>query len=121
MILSPAILALMMGSAAAVLLALYASILGVRILRHWDLSSGSELQLGLEKRTYLVSTLIAWAFAFQIGSLFLFIFTAEDLHRLFAGAMCAAGTLNVNEFGYPARRGILRRRRRTPCSTRGRS
>ena len=101
MILSPAILALMMGSAAAVLLALYASALGVRILRHWDLSSGSELQLGLEKRTYLVSTLIAWAFAFQIGSLFLFIFTAEDLHRLFTGAMCAAGTLNVNEFGYP--------------------
>ena len=73
----------------------------MRILRHWDLSSGSELQLGLEKRTYLVSTLMAWAFAFQIGSLFLFIFTAEDLHRLFVGAMCAAGTLNVNEFGYP--------------------
>ena len=101
MILSPAILALMMGSAATVLLALYASGLGVRILRRWDLSSGSELQLGLEKRTYLVSTLMAWAFAFQVGSLFLFIFTAEDLHRLFVGAMCAAGTLNVNEFGYP--------------------
>lgn len=101
MILSPAILALMMGSAATVLLALYASGLGVRILRLWDLSSGSELQLGLEKRTYLVSTLMAWAFAFQVGSLFLFIFTAEDLHRLFVGAMCAAGTLNVNEFGYP--------------------
>ena len=101
MILSPAVLALMLGSTAAVLLALYASAWGVRILRHWDLSSGSELQLGLEKRTYLVSTLMAWAFAFQIGSLFLFIFTAEDLHRLFVGAMCAAGTLNVNEFGYP--------------------
>jgi len=101
MILSPAILALMMGSAATVLLALYASGLGVRILRRWDLSCGSEMQLGLEKRTYLVSTLMAWAFAFQVGSLFLFIFTAEDLHRLFIGAMCAAGTLNVNDFGYP--------------------
>jgi hypothetical protein len=101
MILSPAILALMMGSAATVLLAIYASGLGVRILRRWDLSSGSEKQLGLEKRTYLVSTLMAWAFVFQVGSLFLFIFTAEDLHRLFVGAMCAAGTLNVNQFGYP--------------------
>jgi hypothetical protein len=101
MILSPAILALMMGSAATALLALYASGLGVRILRRWDLSSGSEMQLGLEKRTYLVSTLMAWAFAFQVGSLFLFIFTAEDLHRIFVGAMCAAGTLNINEFGYP--------------------
>lgn len=101
MILSPAIFALMTGSAATVLLAINASGLGVRILRRWDLSSGSELQLGLEKRTYLVSTLMAWAFAFQIGSLFLFIFTAEDLHRLFVGAMCAAGTLNVNGYGYP--------------------
>jgi hypothetical protein len=101
MILSPAVIALMLGSAAVGLLALYASAWGVRILRHWDLRSGSEAQLQLEKRTYLVSTLMAWAFAFQVGSLFLFIFTAEDLHRLFVGAMCAAGTLNVNEFGYP--------------------
>lgn len=101
MIVSPAVIALMLGSAAVGLLALYASTWGVRILRHWDLRSGSESQLQLEKRTYLVSTLMAWAFAFQAGSLFLFIFTAEDLHRLFVGAMCAAGTLNVNEFGYP--------------------
>ena len=101
MILSPAVIALMLGSAAVGLLALYASAWGVRILRHWDLRSGSESQLQLEKRTYLVSTLMAWAFAFQVGSLFLFIFTAEDLHRLFVGAMCAAGTLNVNGFGYP--------------------
>jgi hypothetical protein len=34
-------------------------------------------------------------------SLFLFIFTADDLHPLFTGAMCAAGTLAVNSFGYP--------------------
>jgi len=101
MILSPAVIALMLGSAAVGLLALYASAWGVRILRHWDLQNGSESQLQLEKRTYLVSTLMAWAFAFQAGSLFLFIFTAEDLHRLFVGAMCAAGTLNVNGFGYP--------------------
>jgi hypothetical protein len=101
MILSPAILALMLGSAATVLLTVCASALGLRILRSWDLSSGSDLQLALEKRTYLISTLMAWAFAFQLGSLFLFIFTAEDLHRLFVGAMCAAGTLNVNGFGYP--------------------
>jgi hypothetical protein len=101
MILSPAIIALMMGSAAIGLLALYSSTLGARILHHWDLASGNELQLRLEKQTYLISTLMAWAFAFQLGSLFLFIFTAEDLHGLFTGAMCAAGTLNVNGFGYP--------------------
>ena len=43
-----------------------------------------------------------YALAFEILSLFLFIYTADDLHRLFVGAMCAAGTLYVNAFGYPA-------------------
>jgi len=101
MILHPAVIALTLGSAAASGLALYAAAWGLRILRRWDLASGSEAQLALEKRTYLVSTLMAWTCAFQFFSLFLFIFTAEELHRLFVGAMCAAGTLNVNEFGYP--------------------
>ncbi len=101
MILSPPVFALSLGAAATSLLAIQASVLGVRIIRKWDLASGSEQQLQFEKRTYLISTLMACAFAFQIGSLFLFIFTAEDLHQLFVGAMCAAGTLNVNKFGYP--------------------
>ena len=26
------------------------------MLRHWDIASGSELQLNLERRTYLIST-----------------------------------------------------------------
>ena len=38
---------------------------------------------------------------FQLLSLFLYLFTADNLHRFFVGAMCAAGTLNVNSFGYP--------------------
>jgi len=80
---------------------LYSARHGVQILRRWDLRSGSELQLLLERKTYLVSTLLAYAFAFQLGSLFLFIYTADHLHTLFVGAMCAAGSLYVNPFGYP--------------------
>ena len=90
MILHPGVLSLILGSGITLLLLLFASALGIQILRRWDISSSSEEQLLLERRTYLVSTLMAWAFAFQVGSLFLFIFTAEDLHRLFVGAMCAA-------------------------------
>jgi hypothetical protein len=29
------------------------------------------------------------------------LFTADNLHTFFVGAMCAAGTLNVNGYGYP--------------------
>ena len=80
----------------------YAACWGWKIIGGWDLQSGSEQQLALEKKTYLISTLMAYAFGFQILSFFLLVYVADDLHRLFVGAMCAAGTLNVNEYGYPA-------------------
>jgi len=80
---------------------LLALVNGVRILVGWDMGSGSERQLALERRTYLVSTILSYVMSFQLISLFLFIFTADRLHSLFSGAMCAAGTLNANGFGYP--------------------
>jgi hypothetical protein len=92
----------MLGSIMVSLLLLYASFFGIQILKNWDISSGSELQLALERKTYLISTLLSYAFGFQLMSLFLFIYTADDLCKLFVGAMCAAGTLKVNDYGYPA-------------------
>jgi len=101
LILHPPIIALLAGSLLAGSLVLVASWHALAIVRHWDLQSGSERQLALERRTYLVSTAMAYTCAFQIVSLFLFIYTADDLAPLFVGAMCAAGTLFVNPFGYP--------------------
>ena len=102
MIQHPAILALLSGSLLSGLILLYAAGWAVRILAGWDLASGSDRQLRLERRTYLVSAVLNAVLAFQVLSVFLFIFTAEDLHGLFVGAMCAAGSLQVNGFGYPA-------------------
>ena len=102
MILHPAVIALLTGSLLVSLMIAYAAFWGYKIIEGWDLRSGSERQLALEKKTYLVSTLMSYAFGFQVLSLFLFVYVADDLHRLFVGAMCAAGTLNVNEYGYPA-------------------
>lgn len=101
MILHPPILALLVGSLLVSFLLLLASWYAVQILRHWDLASGSERQLALERRTYLVSTVMGYACAFQVVSLFLFIYTADDLAPLFVGAMCAVGTLYANVYGYP--------------------
>ena len=102
MILHPAVIALLMGSLLVALMILYSAFWSYKIIDGWDLQSGSEVQLALEKKTYLVSTLMTYAFGFQILSFFLFVYLTDDLHRLFVGAMCAAGTLNVNENGYPA-------------------
>ncbi len=102
MIFHPSILALYLASILTSLMVSFAAFYGVQILRRWDLRSGSEVQLTLERKTYLISTLLTYVFGFQLISLFLYIFTADRLHTLFAGAMCAAGTLNVNGFGYPS-------------------
>jgi hypothetical protein len=101
MILHPAVIALILVSLLTAGMILYGSFFGYRIIRRWDIRSGSEEQLALERRTYLISTIVAYVLAFQIASLFLYIYTADSLHNLFVGAMCAAGTLNVNGYGYP--------------------
>ncbi|MFO7578501.1 MAG: hypothetical protein R6W66_12325 [Pelovirga sp.] len=100
MILHPGIIALLFGSFIVLLLMLRAGVVALEILWRWDSASSSAVQLRLERRTWLVSTLLNYAFAFQIFSLFLFIFTADDIHRLFIGAMCATGALNANLVGW---------------------
>jgi len=101
MIQHPGVLALLLASGLVSLLLTAAGWQGFQILRGWNLQSGSEGQLDLERRTYLVSTLVANALVIQILSLFLFIFTADGLHTQFVGAMCAAGSLAANAYGYP--------------------
>ena len=102
MVFHSAILALFTSSVLVTFMILYSTRHGIQILRRWDLRSGSEVQLNLERRTYLISSLLSYAFVFQLGSLFLFIYTADHLHTLFVGAMCSAGSLHVNSYGYPA-------------------
>lgn len=102
MILNPAVIALVGGGILVSAFALHASWIGIQIIRRWDLRSGSELQLALERKTYLVSTIFTCLLAFEILGLFLFVYTADHIHPLFVGAMCAAGSLQVNAYGYPA-------------------
>ncbi len=102
MMFHPGILALLLGSVLTTSMLCYCAYEGSRIIRNWNIRSGSELQLEFERRTYLISMVMSYALGFQILSLFLFIYTADALSPLFVGAMCAAGSLKVNGFGYPA-------------------
>ncbi|HSN56739.1 MAG TPA: hypothetical protein VLT32_18860, partial [Candidatus Sulfomarinibacteraceae bacterium] len=47
-----------------------------------------------------MSALVWVALWIEIGSALLFIHTADDLHDLFVGAMCATGSLNANPVGW---------------------
>jgi hypothetical protein len=100
-ILHPAVIANVVASLIISGVLIYAGYYGVQILRKWDLQSGHEGQLILERRTYLISTILTFVFGLELMSLFLYVFTANNLCPLFVGAMCAAGTLNVNPYGYP--------------------
>lgn len=102
MILSPAVAALSAASILTAGFAAYAALVGRAIRRRWDPQSGSELQLRLERRTYLVSSILNLLFGLEVLALFLFVHAAESMHPLFVGAMCAAGAFNVNAYGYPA-------------------
>jgi len=99
-ILHPGVLALLGGSAVALALLVAACAVGVQVLRHWDFSSSSARQLALERRTFLVSSLATLALAVEIASSLLFLYTVDDVHGLFVGAMCATGSLNANPVGW---------------------
>jgi len=100
MILHPAILALLLGGLLVNLLLLKAAQVGWQVMRHWRPEVADERQLDLERRSDLVTTLAHHALAFVVLSLPLFVFTAENLHPLFTGAMCATGTLNAAPYGW---------------------
>ena len=102
MLLNPPIMALVLVSGVVTLMLLLASGFALRVVRYCDINSGSERQLELERRTYLISTLLTWAFASELVSLLLFVYNAESMSGQFVGAMCATGVLNVNQWGWPA-------------------
>lgn len=101
MLITPTIVALQLIALCLVAALLLAGGFAWQILRHWDIQSGSELQIRLERRTYLVSTLVGFALGAELLSLLLFTDTAENLSSQFVGAMCATGVLNINAFGFP--------------------
>ncbi len=100
MILHPGVLALVVGTTGVTVMMLYASLLGVKIMRKWDIHSSSAQQLSLERKTYLISTIMNYVLGFEILSALLFIYTVDDIHPIFVGAMCATGSLNANPVGW---------------------
>ena len=78
-----------------------AVIFSVRVIRLWSADATTELQLYLERRSYLIAFMVKFVLIFQVLSLFLFLYTVNNhLPGIIKGAMCATGTLAVNDYGY---------------------
>lgn len=102
MILDTGVIALLFGSFLIAFLVLASTWTGVEILRFWDIESGSSRQLSMERKTYLVSTLIANALVFELISLILFVSVVDGIAPSLVGAMCAVGVLKASRYGLPA-------------------
>jgi len=99
MFFNPAIIALSAASLIVCAFTLYACAAGAHILWKWNLESADERQLHLERKTYLVSSILSHVLSIELVTLFMFIAIADHLHTFFTGAMCAAGVLNANPLG----------------------
>lgn len=85
---------------------LFLTIVGVktgwRILRYWDMSSGSEQQIRLEEEVYLGGVLVEFGFVVQLLSAIMLVLAADYFSTILVGAMCATGALTANSYGVPA-------------------
>ncbi len=81
------------------LLSLLAVIVAIQILLHWDFGAFTERQFALERRAYLVMTIIVFVIVMKAILLPYFVFTIDDLAILVPGAMCGAGVISANDYG----------------------
>jgi hypothetical protein len=71
----------------------------VGLLRRWDFESFSQRQFALERRAYLVMTILLFVFVVKFFLVLYFVFAIDNLAVLVPGAMCAAGVISANDYG----------------------
>jgi len=97
--LSNQVLVYLLSEGILLLLLAVAFVVTVGILRYWDFGSFSARQFALERRAYLVMTILGFVFVVKFALLLYFVFTIDGLAVLVPGAMCAAGVISANDYG----------------------
>lgn len=95
-------IALLVCSAATVLLGGSAVGTGIRVIRYWDAGADTARQIELENKTWLAAMLVEYGLMLQIVSLLLLVLAADSFSLILVGAMCATGAFLANDFGMPA-------------------
>ena len=100
-LLSNQVIVYLLSESVLLMLLLIAFAVTLGILARWDFGSFSERQFRLERRAYLVMTILLFVFAVKFLLLIYFVFTLDRLSLLVPGAMCAAGVVSANDYGMP--------------------
>ncbi|SFP87842.1 hypothetical protein [Hydrogenimonas thermophila] len=100
-LLSPDVIAILILDTIFFIFASLAFIISIQIVRKWEIEATTQLQYILEKRAYLVATIIKYIFYFKLPLFLYFIYTLDMLSNILPGAMCAAGVTNATIYGMP--------------------
>ncbi len=101
LLLNPQVLVYLLSESLLWVLLAIAAGVSVHILLRWDFESYSEEQYALERRAYLVMTILVAVFALKFLLLPYFVFILDRLSDQVPGAMCAAGVISANSLGLP--------------------
>lgn len=71
----------------------------VLILRAWNFEASTPLQYQLEKKNYLINTILYFTVAVKIILFLFFVQSIDSLSGIVPGAMCSAGVVGANGYG----------------------
>ncbi len=83
------------------ILSLVAFVSTLSIVSKWDFNSCDEMQYKLEKRSFLITTIIVLSIWIKILLLFYFVYSIDSISVMIPGAMCGAGVISANPYGNP--------------------
>ena len=72
-----------------------------QILKSWDFEASTPLQYALEKKNYLINTILYFTITCKIILFVYFVHTVDALSNIVPGAMCSAGVVGANVYGGP--------------------
>ena len=99
--LSPELFVLLFVTFLLLIVLLYAAFETLIILHNYTPNAATQKQYNLEKKSYLVTTIIQISLFINIFLLAYFAHTLNALSIIIPGAMCAAGVISANSFGNP--------------------
>ncbi len=100
-LLSNEVIVYLLSETVLFLLLVVAFLVTVELLRKWDFNAFTATQFKLENRSYLVMSIIFFVLILKILLLPYFVYTIDRLSDLVPGAMCGAGVIKANAYGYP--------------------
>ncbi|MDY6855508.1 MAG: hypothetical protein SWO11_12510 [Thermodesulfobacteriota bacterium] len=103
MILNSYIVTYLVCSALSVIVGLTAALSGFHIWKKWDIKSQADEQYSLEKKVYLIITIMSLGFFLRLLMVPLWFWTLQSMIVSIPGAMCLVGVHNINApFSYIA-------------------